>query len=199
VVAAQTPPATPPATPPVATPAATPPAAAPAATGNDYYPIKTGGKWTYKVGDTTVIEMKVEKIEAGEATINTFVNNKQVASETIKVQADGVYRTKINNTKVEPPVKFLALPAKKDTTWEVNSKISVAGTEHTIKGKFTVKEEKQKEKIRDKDYETVVVDGPEFDIAGTKAAVKYWFAAGKGVVKLSYNIGGNEAILEIAE
>lgn len=167
--------------------------------GSEYYPLKVGNKWTYKVGDTTTIEMKVEKIDAGEATLNTFVNGKQVASEAVKVTPEGVTRTKINGTEIKPAVKFLAFPVKKDTKWKVDSKITVAGQEHSIKGEFTIKEEKEKVKVRDKDYETVVVDGPDFDIAGTKTAVKYWFAAGKGVVKLTYNIAGNEAVLELTE
>ena len=167
--------------------------------GSEYYPLKVGNKWVYKVGDTTTIEMKVEKIDAGEATLNTYVNNKQVASEAVKVQADGILRTKINGTAINPPVKFLALPVKTGEKWSVNSKITVTGQEHAIKGEFVVKNDKEKIKVKEKDYETVVVDGPEFDIAGTKTAVKYWFAANKGVVKLTYNIAGNEAVLELTE
>ena len=49
------------------------------------------------------------------------------------------------------------------------------------------------------EFETVCVDGPEFEIAGTKTAVKFWFAAGKGQVKISYSIGGNEQVLELKE
>ena len=167
--------------------------------GAEYYPLKQGNKWVYKVGDVTTIEMKVEKLDAGEATLNTYVNGKQVASEAVKADKDGILRTKINNTPITPPVKFLALPVKKGAEWTVDSKITVAGTEHAIKGKFTIKDDKEKVKVRDKDYEAVVVDGPDFDIAGTKTAVKYWFAAGKGVVKLTYNIAGNEAVLELTE
>src|SRR5215211_6221432 len=93
--------------------------------GSEYFPLKQGNKWVYKVGDTTTIEMKVEKIDAGEATLNTYVNGKQVASEAVKVAADGVTRTKINNTPINPPVKFLALPVKKGAEWPVDSKITV--------------------------------------------------------------------------
>jgi hypothetical protein len=169
--------------------------------GSEYYPLKVGNKWTYKVGEATTIEMKVDKIDdkEKEATLNTYVNGKQVASEAVKVQPDGILRTKINGTAITPPVKFLALPVKKGEKWKVDSKITVTGQEHAIKGEFTIKEDKEKIKVKDKEYETVVVDGPEFDIAGTKTAVKYWFAPAKGVVKLTYNIAGNEAVLELTE
>lgn len=173
-------------------PAATAPAAG--AT-TDLYPLKNGSKWTYKIGDSQVIEVKVDKIDNGEATLVTLVNGKAVAKESVKVQADGVYRTKINDSTITPPVKFLALPPKKDTSWQVETKVQ----DQAIKGKFTIKEEKLKEKIRDKEYETVVVDGPDFEIAGTKTSIKYWFAPGKGIVKLSYSIAGNEAVLELTD
>jgi hypothetical protein len=166
---------------------------------SEYYPLKVGNKWVYKVGETTTIEMKVEKIENGEATLNTYVNQKQVASEAIKVEEDGIYRTKINNTPISPPVKFLGLPPEKGKEWIVDSKITVAGQEHAIKGKFVIKDDKENVKIREKDYETVMVEGADFDIAGTKTSVKYWFAPSKGVVKLTYNIAGNEAVLELTE
>jgi hypothetical protein len=179
-------------------PAATPPAA-PAAAGTDLYPIKAGSKWTYKVGDATTVEMKVEKAEAGEFTLGTYVNAKQVASETVKVEKDGVVRSKINGQTITPPVKFLSLPAAKGTKWKIDSKITINGTEHSIKGEFECKDLKEKIKVKDKEYETVLVEGPEFETAGTKSSVKYWFAPGKGVVKLSYSIAGNEAILELAE
>lgn len=162
---------------------------------NDLFPLKPGSKWTYKVGDNQTIEVKVDSITSGEATLTTLVNGKPVAKESVKVQPDGVFRTKINESPITPPVKFLALPAKKDASWQVDSKVQ----DQVIKGKFTITEEKEKIKVREKDYEAVVVSGPEFDIAGTKTSVKYWFAPTRGVVKLSYTIAGNEAVLELAD
>jgi hypothetical protein len=184
-------------TPPAAPPAATPPAAAaaPMAT-TDLYPLKTGSKWTYKLGDAQTVTIVVDAIKDGEATLSTQVNGKAVAKESVKVQADGVYRTKINDTAVTPPVKFLALPAAKDAKWVVDSKV----TEQPVKGTFTVKDLKEKIKTKDnKEYEAVVVDGPEFDIAGQKTSVKQWFSPTKGLVKLSYVINNYESTIELVE
>ena len=173
--------------------AQTPPAAAPA--GTDLFPVKFGSKWTYKVGEAQTIEVKVDKVDADGATFTTSVNGKTVAKETYKVSADGVVRTKINDAAITPPVQILKLPAKKDASWPVEAKVQ----EQPIKGKFPIKDEKEKVKVKEKDYEAVVVDGPDFEIAGTKTSVKYWFAPGKGIVKLSYSIAGNEAVLELTE
>jgi hypothetical protein len=170
-------------------------AAAPVAT-TDLYPLKVGSKWTYKLGDAQTVEIVVDAIKDGEATLSTRVNGKPVAKESVKVMADGVYRTKINDAPVAPPVKFLALPAKKDTKWAIESKV----TEQTVKGNYTIKEESEKIKTKDnKEYQTVVVDSPDLDIAGQKTSVKQWFSPTKGLVKLSYVINNYEATIELVE
>lgn len=164
----------------------------------DFYPVKKDSKWVYKVGENA-IEVKATEVGPDGAKLDTIVNGKTVASETIQVKADGVYRTKINSGDVKPAVKFLELkdgkPAGVGTKWDVSSEIA----KQTIKGSFTIKAEKEKVKVPLGEFEAVLVEGPEFDIAGSKATVKYWFAAGKGVVKLTYSIGGNEAQLELKE
>jgi hypothetical protein len=201
VVIAQAPPAPgaapAPAAPAAAAPAA-PAAAAPAtpAITNELYPLKVASKWTYKLGETQVVEIVVESIKDGEATLSTRVNGKAVAKESVKVMADGVYRTKINDAPVNPPVKFLALPVKKDTKWSIDSKVQ----EQPIKGNYIIKEEKEKIKTKDnKEYDCVVVDAPELDVAGTKTSVKQWFSPTKGLVKLSYIIANYEATIELVE
>jgi hypothetical protein len=147
------------------------------------------------------VEVKVAATDKpGEAKLDTVVNGKSVASETVEVKADGIYRTKINNTAIEPPVKFLELkdgkPAAKGASWAVDSKIQ----QQPIKGKFSIKDDKEKVKVAAGEFEAVVVEGPDFEIAGNKTTVKYWFVAGKGVVKLSYTIGtANEQVLELKE
>ena len=196
-VAAQAPPAAPAPVPaPVAAPQPTvaPPAAA--ATLTDLFPIKVGSKWTYKIGEAQTIEVRVDSAKDGEAVLSTVVGGKSVAKETIKVQADGVYRTKVNDSPINPPVKILALPAKKDTKWLVETKVQ----EQTVKGNFIVKEEKESVTLKDtKKYEAVVVESADLDVAGTKTTVKTWFAPGKGMIKLQYSINGNEATLELTE
>ena len=191
-VAAQAPPAPAPAVAPQ--PAVAPPAAA--ATATDLFPTKVGSKWTYKIGEAQTIEVHVDSVKDGEAVLSTVVSNKSVAKETIKVQADGVYRTKVNDSPINPPVKILALPAKKDTKWLVETKVQ----EQIVKGNFIIKEEKEKVKLKDaKEYEAVVVESTDLDVAGTKTTVKTWFAPGKGMIKLQYSINGNEATLELTE
>ena len=180
-----------------APPAASAPApAAPPASG-DFYPIKPGAKWVYRVGETT-ITVKVAGPDGDGTKLETEVNGKTVASEVVKVTPDGVSRIKINTAAITPPVQILKLQggkAVKGEKWKVESTIQGSA----VKGEFSIKDDAEKVKIQGVDYSAVCVEGPEFDIAGTKTAVKYWFVGGKGVVKLMYSIQGNEAVLELKE
>jgi hypothetical protein len=164
-----------------------------------YFPIKPNTTWTYKAGDQTVT------VKVGDKTVKfnnedcvqleTSVGGKVVASELYAIRADGVYRVKVKDDKIDPAIKVLQLPVKKGDAWKFNSKV---GTQ-TVSGEFKVKDDKEKIKIGDKEYETVAVEGNELDVAGAKTTVKVWFAKDKGIVKLNYKIADSETTLEMTE
>jgi hypothetical protein len=161
-----------------------------------FFPLRAKTKWTYKVGDQTVdvVVAGTEKVNNEECTkVETLVNGKVIASELYSVKADGVYRVKVKEDKVDPPIKVLQLPVKKDANWEFKSKVG----QQNVSGKFAIKSENEKLKIGDKEYETVVVEGVDLDIAGTKTTVKLWLAKNVGIVKLSYKIQDSESVLEL--
>lgn len=156
-----------------------------------WFPAKKGTKWVYKNGENK-IEMAIGDANA----LETMVGGKKVAAETVEVKADGIYRTKVNGVAIDPPVKIMHLPVSdKDVSWDVASKLNA----QEIKGKFTQKGAREKLKLGTVEYDTVVVDGPEFMIANAKCAIKQWFADGKYVVKMVYSIAGNESMIELAE
>jgi hypothetical protein len=173
-------------------PAGTPPAGAaqPPAGAVNFFPNKKGTKWVYKVSENAI-----DVVADTGGVLDTMVSGKKVASETIEVKADGIYRTKVNNVAIEPAVKIMALPADKDANWKIDSKLNG----QAIKGEFKQKGAKEKAKVAAGEFDCVVVDGPDFEIAGAKCGIKYWFADGKYVVKMVYNIAGNEALLELKE
>ncbi len=180
-------------------PAPVPPAPPAAGPSTEFFPLKEGGTWIYKVGDGEVT-VKVKSTDKGETVLQTLANAKEVATETIKVQSDGVYRTKINATMIDPPVKILELemkdgklvPKGKGAKWGVSSKVQ----SQVVGGEFAIGDP-AKVKIADKEVDCVFVEGAKFNIAGTETSVKYYFAAGKGIVKLSYSIQGADATLEL--
>jgi hypothetical protein len=163
-----------------------------------YFPTKAKAKWTYKVGDQTVevVIAGPEKFGAEDCTkVETMVNNKVVASELYAVKADGVYRVKVKDDKIDPAIKVLPVPFKAGDSWKFNSKV---GTQ-TVAGEFKIKDVKEKIKIMNKDLEAVAVEGVELDVAGTKTTVRLWFVKDMGIVKLSYKIGDAESVLELTD
>ena len=104
---AQAPPA--PVTPPPAVgPVAAAPAAAAAPTG-EYFPMKAGAKWVYKVGEA-LVTVKIASSDKDGTKVETEVNGKVVASELLVVTPEGIVRTKINNSPITPPVMILTPP-----------------------------------------------------------------------------------------
>jgi hypothetical protein len=159
-----------------------------------YFPLKVKTKWTYKVGDNLVdvTVVKVEKI-AGEDhyQVDTVVGKDPKTSEVYVIRTDGVYRTKVKDDKLDPPIKVLPLPLKKDTSWDVNSKL---GTQ-TIKGTLKVKNDKEEITLPAGKFTTVFVEGENMDIAGSKTTVRIWFAKERGIVKEEFLMQGGEKVL----
>ena len=170
------------------------PAPAPAGATSDYYPLTKGSKWTYTMGSTEVVVKVTDVDKDGAAKLVTEHGGKPVANETIAVKADGVYRTKINDTAIDGGgVKILGLKdgkATKGDKWDVKAKVQTS----EVAGAFETKDITPKVTVGGKDYTDVVaVEGPKFTIAGTDTALKYWFAPKVGIIKLSYRIGGTES------
>ena len=158
----------------------------------DLFPMKAGAKWTYKINeqDVTVTVSGPEKLGDKDCfKFTTAVGGAEKMQELYYVEKDGVYRAKVGDKKVEPAVKVLALPAKKDATWDVDSKVGTEG----LKGKFKITDEKAKVKIGGADVEAVLVEAVDFEVVSTKLAIKTWYVPGKGVVKVEYTFDKNTA------
>ena len=166
--------------------------------GSEFFPLKKGSKWVYKVADqeVTVVVAGNEKFGNEDCTkVDTMVGGQVKASELYFVKADGIYRAKVKDDKVDPPVKILQLPIKKGDSWKIDCKV---GTQ-TVKGEFKLTDDKVKVKVAAGEFDAVLVEGNDLDIAGTKTTVKQWFVANKGIVKLSYTIQQTESTLELKE
>ena len=166
---------------------------------SDLFPLKPKAKWVYKLPDgqeVTVVVAGTEKVGSEDCTkLDVIVGGQTKATELYYVKADGVYRAKVKDDKIDPPVKILMLPAKKGDSWKVDSKV---GTQ-TVKGEFKITDDKAKVKVAGGDFDAVLVEGADFDIAGTKTSLKQWFVAGKGIVKTTFSIQGTESALELKE
>ena len=88
----------------------------------DYFPVKPKAKWVYKVGDQTMeVELTgTEKVGNDEfVKFETKLMGKVVATESFHIKADGVYRVKVKEDKIEPPLRILKLPIKKSRVVEI--------------------------------------------------------------------------------
>lgn len=164
-----------------------------------YFPLKVKSKWVYKVGDNdvTVAVVKNES-KNGEQyfQVDTVVGKEAKTTEWYVIRADGVFRTQVKDDKLDPFIKVLPIPAKKDVSWDVNSKLGA----QTIKGTMKVVNDKEKIKVEDKDYETVFVEGKDMDVAGAKTTVRIWFAKDRGIVKEEFLLqSGEKLMLELKE
>jgi hypothetical protein len=180
------------------------PKGAPAPTPTDnLFPTKVKTKWTYKVGDNfvDVAVSKMEKVNNEEQyQFDTTVGKEAKTTEMFVVRADGVYRTKVKEDKLDPYVKILPLPAKEGTSWDVNSKL---GTQ-TVKGTLKVVKAKDPVTIKtpagDVSYDAVLVEGKDLDIAGAKTTVRIWFAKDRGIVKEEFVLQtGDKVTLELSK
>jgi hypothetical protein len=145
----------------------------------EYMPLSLGTTWEYKIGEK-VMTTKVagaEKVKDRECIKLVSTIDKRQMSETVAVLESGVYRYAMEGIAVDPPVRFLNLPAKKDDKWDVKS--TVEGAEFS--GAFTTSEEKAVTTPAGK-YDCLKVVG-EFTVDGSKVTFTYWFAKGVGIVK----------------
>lgn len=167
---------------------------------DNYFPLKAKAKWVYKVGDNEVTVQVVKSEKKGNEELfqlDTFVGKDAKTSEWCVVRADGVYRVKVKDDAVEPAIKVLPLPVKKDATWDINSKLGA----QTIKGTMKVKNDKEKLTIGTATYDNVVlVEGENLDVSGAKTTVRVWFAKDKGIVKEEFVLqGGEKVTIELKE
>lgn len=169
---------------------AQPPKEAPA---EGYFPLKKGTKWTYKVGDNLVevSVVKVDKVGNEEQyQVDTVVGKEPKTTEMYVLKSDGVYRTKVKDDKLDPMIKVLPLPIKKDATWEINSKVGM----QAVKGTMKVINDKEMIKTPAGDFSTVYVEGKDIDIAGAKTTVRLWFAKDRGIVQEEFILQTNEKV-----
>jgi hypothetical protein len=153
----------------------------------DYYPLAEGTTWEYKVGQEECVVRATEVTHMDGVTTSKLVtehNGKQVATETIRVDKEGVFRTHINEAEVRPPVPLLKFGLTDEDGWEVKSKVLASD----VTGKTTLKGT-EKVKVPAGEFDAVLVVG-EWDLAGTETATRWWLADGVGVVKLEVRVSG---------
>lgn len=170
----------------------------------DYYPMKVGTKWIYRLAGQdakfTVTATREEKV--GNVTCVKFeatLREQVVGTEHIAFQQDGFYRYKFNDAAIEPAICFCKPGAKKDDKWKLDfkvgdSKASVGYDTDYQDVKVPAGEFKNALVVKAEAVEKVSVDGKEKDQV-TKTTI--WFVKGKGIVKQFVEIGDVKVYLDL--
>jgi hypothetical protein len=167
-----------------------------------YYPLQDGTVWHYKIGDNryTLKVAKHEKIgDFNCARIEQIVEERVIAVEHIAVTKDGVVRVAYDNKRAVPPLLFLKLPAKKDTTWTVDS---VIGKTDKVPGEKVVGTfkagEVTKMMVPAGTSEGVITSSTQdLNAAGQKLSFTYYFAKKVGLIKQEIDFGETKVIIEL--
>jgi len=162
----------------------------------ELYPLGVGREWTFKSGPLEIVERVTRHETVGDelcARVETVFGGKVVSYEHLAVRKDGVYRVAIAGKPVEPPLRFLLLPAEAGKTWKVDSKV----VNQPIKGDFTLG--KKPLKIGDEDLEAVVVEGANFKVGKGDLSFTYFFVPGVGKAKQIVTINDQNTTLELSE
>jgi hypothetical protein len=160
----------------------------------EHYPLGVGREWTFWAGPLEIIERVSRHEKVGDelcARIETEFNGKVVSFEHVAVRSDGVYRVAVAGRPIEPPLRFLKLPARAGDTWKVDSLI--AG--EPIRGDFKTSEAALT--IDDSEFSTIVVAGKDFHAGKSQLSFTYYFAPGIGKVKQVVVVNGMETTLEL--
>jgi hypothetical protein len=163
---------------------------------SEYYPLKIGTVWHYKLGDNKFILKAVKDEKVGDKpSVRVEMigdGDKTMSYENINVAKDGVYRLAFEGNKADPAVKFLQLPPKADEKWDVNSTIG----KEKLKGTFKI-DKTEKIKVPAGEYDTIAVSSDDLDANGMKVSFKSYYARKVGMVRQVIKIGSQEVVIEL--
>jgi hypothetical protein len=160
----------------------------------EHYPLSVGREWTFASGPLQIVERVAAHETVGDelcARVETSFGEKVVGYEHLAVRKDGVYRVAIAGKPVEPPLKFLALPAAAGQKWSVNSTIvgqNISGEFETSEGKVSVARE---------EHAAIAVECKKFRFGKGELSTTSYFVPGIGKVKQVVVANGQETTLEL--
>jgi hypothetical protein len=161
----------------------------------DYYPLLPGTEWEYEGDGGPAVTLKVtdyaNKDGVQTATLKSFVKEKAVASECIRIDQTGVYRTQINNMKIEPPILMFKFGIKDETEWTTNSNVGESKIDVNCK-----LEGVEEIKVPAGKYQAVKMTGTGM-IGDTKSQMTYHYAEGVGIVKMAYSLQDAKTTLSL--
>jgi len=170
---------------------------------SEYFPLKVGHKWHYRVGEHPVV-VEVERTETfkvklktpkGEEEVNVVAyrlkstSGDNVLTESVGVMQDGIYRFAAAGKEIVPPLRLLPLPVAVNEKWSCDS----LSEKMTLKGVFVSKAENVK--VPAGEFLCRTSTCLDFQIGPQKMEIEYWFAEGKGIVKQRTKLGNSRSVV----
>ncbi len=164
----------------------------------DYYPLRPGARWDYRVKVGGEVQGAISEVVAGIETVNnvplvrleTQVKGKIVSSEHLRVTKDGVYRHRIGGVEMKFPVPVLRYPVKANDSWELATMVG----QQTIKGKVTTRFEDVEVPLGK--FKAFVTD-VKAEADGQAIHSTIWFAEGVGKIKQTLDLGAAQITFEL--
>jgi hypothetical protein len=163
----------------------------------DYFPMKIGSKWTFKIEgqEDRFVWTAAKTAKVGDQDCVVFeakLKDQVVGSEYVAILKDGIYRFKLSDGVITPPVCFFKSTIKKGETWNQDFKVNDIVTN----AKYTMDIEDVKVPAGEyKDAILIKTDGvvTKPESAGKKdstVSVKssIWYVKNVGIVKQSFEI-----------
>jgi hypothetical protein len=167
-----------------------------------YYPLKAGTKWHYQLdtSDGQKIQLTsqiggVDNVDGKDlARLEIFANGQKLPqTEHLESRDDGVYRVRMNNADISPPICLIKYPVKPGQTW---------GAETTTGG------QKMKVDCSEGKAEEVQVPAGKYQaipctfvatVGPAKFTTVFWFAEGVGIVKQRSEQGPQTVTMELTK
>jgi hypothetical protein len=168
-------------------------------TSPNYYPLKEGSKWYYRIdipgqpAQNAIVHLaKIEKIDGvALGRLETSLKGTVTTTEHISSDETGIFRHRFNGVPTSKPLCLLKYPVKPGETWQQEITI---GTEK-VKSMCKVGQEEEVQVPAGK-FKAIPVQ-IDADANGMKVATTYWFAADVGVVKQIAEFSGVKITLEL--
>lgn len=166
----------------------------------NYFPLAVGNKWIYRIdtGAYTVTNVatiaKIETIDGMPLARFESKINDDILTEHLLQTDQGIFRHRLKDQAVTPPVKLLQYPAKAGDKWQ--GEIAV-GKE---KGTYSCTTAEDSVQVPAGKFKTMRVDIKfETEDKGGKSETKvsYWFAENVGFVKQTIAAGNLKLTVEL--
>ena len=165
----------------------------------DYYPVKAGAKWTYDLDPGNGRKIRVTNQIVRFETINgksmarleTVINGRVAMTQHLLSTPEGVFRCRLSESDVSPPLCFLKYPFKEGEAWQAEP---VIGNEHS---KMSFKSGRHEELMSTAAKYQAISVACEISVEAAQLKTKSWYAPDVGMVKDVREWGDTTVTMEL--